>query len=99
MTVIKSFVKNGRIELAAPADWPEGCKVLIKPEPDSPIVMMTEEEQGDDPESVARWLAAFDALPPLQMTSQEEADWQAWRQKVKDYTIEAVRRQMQEGFP
>ena len=49
---------------------------------------MTEEEQSNDPEAIARWLAEFDAIPPWQMTAAEEAEWQAARQSVKDYTIE-----------
>ena len=31
------------------------------------------DEQSDDPQAVARWVAAFDAIPPLQMTPEEEA--------------------------
>ena len=31
------------------------------------------DEQSDDPQAVARWVAAFDAIPPLQMTPDEEA--------------------------
>jgi hypothetical protein len=53
---------------------------------------MTEEEQSNDPEAIARWLVEFDAIPPWQMTSAEEAEWQAARQSVKDYTM----RKMQE---
>ncbi len=47
---------------------------------------MTEEEQSNDPEAIARWLAAFDAIPPWQMTAAEEAEWQAApvRQGVHD---------------
>jgi hypothetical protein len=59
---------------------------------------MAEEEQGEDPESVARWLAELDAIPPLSMSAAEEADLQAWRQKVKAFNVEAVRRQMEEGI-
>ncbi|MCI0364614.1 MAG: hypothetical protein L0219_12060, partial [Phycisphaerales bacterium] len=44
-----------------------------------------EEEQGDDPESIARWIAAFNAIPPLEMTPEEEAEWLAALQAQKDY--------------
>lgn len=37
------------------------------------------DEQPDDPEAIARWLAAFDAVPPVTMTPDEEAAWQAAR--------------------
>ncbi len=39
----------------------------------------TGDEQSDDPQAVARWIAAFDALPPLQMTPDEETAWRANR--------------------
>jgi hypothetical protein len=49
----------------------------LLPDPDPPGT--TGDEQADDAESVARWLAAFDAIPPLQMTPAEEAAWRADR--------------------
>lgn len=36
-------------------------------------------EPSDDPRAVAAWIAAFDAIPPLQMTPEEEAAWRAAR--------------------
>jgi hypothetical protein len=33
MTVLKAIVKNGKIELEAPDDWPEGTEVRIEPIP------------------------------------------------------------------
>jgi len=39
-----------------------------------------DDNQGDDPESIVRWIAAVDAIPPLEMTAAEEAEWQAARQ-------------------
>ncbi|MBA4187699.1 MAG: hypothetical protein C0467_06730 [Planctomycetaceae bacterium] len=46
----------------------------------------TGDEQLDDPEVVARWVAAFDAIPPLQMTTEEETAWKIARlsQRVAD---------------
>ncbi|AMV25776.1 hypothetical protein VT84_15370 [Gemmata sp. SH-PL17] len=41
------------------------------------------DEQSDDPEAIARWVAAFDAIQPLQMPSEEEAAWQTVRVEQK----------------
>jgi hypothetical protein len=41
------------------------------------------DEQADDSESVARWLAAFNAIPPLAMSPEEEAAWRAARAEQK----------------
>jgi hypothetical protein len=32
---------------------------------------------GGDPASISRWIADFDALPPLRMSDVEEAEWQS----------------------
>jgi hypothetical protein len=68
---------------------------------EAPIEMefMTEEEQGDDPEAIRRWIDELRATPALPMTPEQEAALLAWRQKVKEFTVEAVRRQMEEGIP
>lgn len=98
MNTITGTIQNGHVVLDATPAWPEGSRVVVEPLPFPEITGMTEEEQGDDPESIARWIAAFDAIPPLVMDPREEAEWLAWRQKVKEYNIEAVRRQMEEGI-
>jgi hypothetical protein len=87
--------KNGQIILDEPADWSEGCRVVVTPGKSLEVYGMSEEEQSNDPEAIARWLAEFDAIPPWQMTAEEEAEWQAARQAVEDYTIAKMR----ETFP
>jgi len=87
MTVIEGTYKNGQVILDAATSWPEGSRVRIELLPAADGLGMTEEEQGDDPESIARWLAEFEAIPPLQMTGEEEAAWQAARQAQRDYEL------------
>jgi len=85
--VIKGTVENGQITLSEPLTWPDGTEVRIRAIPpaseangeDEETVGMSEDEQADDPESIARWVAAFDAIPPLSMTPEEEGEWQAAR--------------------
>jgi hypothetical protein len=99
MNAIKGTFKNGQIVLNEPANWPEGTQVLIEPVPGPGANGMTEVEQGDDPESLARWLRWYDSLEPLLMTPEEEADWKAWRQKVKEYTIATMNKDVEGLFP
>lgn len=106
MTAMIGHWKQGRVVLDQPASWAEGARLVIleadeaksKRGPDD-LVFMTEEEQGDDPESIAKWIAECDAIPPLEMTPDEEAAMWAWQKKVGDYTIEAVRQQWERGEP
>jgi hypothetical protein len=99
MNAIKGTWKNGRIVLDEPAHWPEGSRVVVEPDGCAEDPNLTEEEQKDDPESIARWLAEFDAIPPWEMTAQEEAQWQADRQAVKDYTIAKMKQRFDEDQP
>jgi predicted DNA-binding antitoxin AbrB/MazE fold protein len=98
MVTISATWKNGCVVPDGPVDWPEGCRLRIQPAFVEELTGMTEEEQGDDPESIRRWIEEFDAIPPLPMSPEEEAELIVWRAKVKAYNLEAVRRQVKEGF-
>lgn len=97
MSAIRGKVTDGKIEIPAPPDWPDGLEVEVRPADEE--FGCTEDEQGDDPESIAAWIARFDARPRLVMSPEEEAAMNEWRQKVKAYNVEAVRRQMEEETP
>jgi hypothetical protein len=94
MSAIRGKVTDGKIEIPAPPDWPDGLEVEVRPADEE--FGCTEDEQGDDPESIAAWIAQFDARPRLIMSPEEEAEMNEWRQKVKAFNVEAVRRQMEE---
>jgi hypothetical protein len=96
---MKATWKNGHIVLDGPASWPEGSRLVINEELPADIEFLTEEEQADDLGSIERWIAELREIPPLPMTPEQEADMLAWRQKVKAFNLEAVRRQMEEGIP
>lgn len=97
MSAINATWKNGQIVPDGPVNWREGCRLVIHEEPSSEMAFMTEEEQGDDPEAIQRWIEDVRALPPLPMTPEQEAEMLAWRQRVKEFNLETVRRQMEEG--
>lgn len=103
MAAIRGKIRNGKVEFDSPPAWPEGAEVLvvdpvIPSAPAEPFRMLTEEEQGDDPESIARWLAWLDSLEAARSDPEEEAELAAWGAKVKAFNLEAVRKQMAEGF-
>ena len=76
MNAIHAIWKDGRIIPAQPIDWPDGTPLTVEPleapRDDEPEVDLL----GNDPASIARWIAEYNALPPLQMTDAEEAEWQ-----------------------
>jgi hypothetical protein len=79
MSAIKAIWNDGQVVLETPADWPAGRRLIVveDPAPD-------DDNQADDPESIARWIAELDAIPPLEMTAEEEAEWQAARKAQRD---------------
>jgi len=88
MTVIKSVVKNGRIDLVAPADWPEGCEVVIEALPQSADkIGLDESEWRDDPEALADWEAWIKTLEPLEYTPEEEAAFARFDENMRRFNI------------
>ena len=55
MDAIKVTVRQGRRELEAPPDWPDGTEVLIEPTAPSGKIGIDESEWRDDPDSLADW--------------------------------------------
>jgi hypothetical protein len=81
--------KDGQIILDAPADWPDGSRVVITRQEDQvgERLGITEEEWPRTPEALADWLKWLDSIEPIEMTPEEEADWLAWRQKIKEHEL------------
>src|SRR5262245_17398947 len=99
MTTIKAVVTNGRIDLAVPSDWPEGCEVIIEPLPAAAgKVGLDESEWRDDPASLADWEAWIKTIEPLEFTPEEAAAFARFDEAMRRFNIEAVRRQMEEGL-
>jgi len=86
-TTLTGTWKNEQIILDGQADWPEGCRVVVIRECAPDFLVTTGDEQADDPESIARWIAAFDAIPPPEMTTEEEAEWRTARNAQKAFEI------------
>lgn len=82
MTAITATVRDGRLDVQVPSDWPDGTNVEIVPigasrggADDSP---MTADE-------IARTLAAMDLVEPLELTEEEEAQIESARRERKQW--------------
>ncbi len=88
MEVIHASWKNGQIVPDGPVDWPEGCRLVVEPDPArAELIGVREEDCDNSPEGIADWLAWYDSLEPLEFTPHERADIAAWRQRVEEYTV------------
>jgi hypothetical protein len=99
MDAIRSMVKGGRVELLAPPNWPEGTEVLIEPTvPVTERIGIDESQWRDDTAALADWAAWIRTVEPLEYTPEEAASMAEFDERMRQYNIEAVRRQMQQGF-
>ena len=98
MNAIRAVIKDRRLELQAPPDWPDGTEVLIEPTKDpAEKIGIDESEWRDDPASLADWEAWIKTIEPLEFTPEEAARFAEFDEKMRRFNVEAVRRQMQEG--
>jgi hypothetical protein len=88
MNVILSVVKNGRVEVDAPPDWPDGTPVRVELGLNGKA---TDEERPETPEEIEEWIRRFRAIEPIEMTAEEEASWEADRQAQKEFDNAAAR--------
>lgn len=98
---IRGVYRNGRVELNQPADWPEGMPVDVVPfvhNENHDIIGMTEEEQGADAVSIARWVQEFQAVPQLKWSEKELCRLEEWQARMKAHNLEAVRQQFEKGI-
>ena len=102
MNEITGTYRDGHVELAAPVNWPNGMPVKVQAEPSlSPFNNHElagnwgiDDDWPDTPENRAEILRRMDAVEPLEMTPEEEAEWKAARKWIRDFTIAAVRSEM-----
>src|SRR5262245_2685313 len=99
MKAIHAIWKDGQIVPTQHVDWPDGTALTVKPLEETRDSEADGDILGDDPDSIARWIALYDALPPLQMTEAEEAEWRSARSDMKDHTIAAMSKLSIEGQP
>ena len=85
MLAVHAKWKDGRVVVDEAVDWPEGCELEVRPV----AVNGSEDDdvESNDPAAIARWIAEFQAVPPLEMTAEEEAEWQAARQAQREFEL------------
>jgi hypothetical protein len=88
---------DGKIVPDTPPDRPNGKRVVIEPVTLAAIEMMTEDDQGSDPESIAQWLALAEAISPTASSPLDDPAVVAWREAMRQHNVDAVRKQMQEA--
>jgi hypothetical protein len=80
--MLKGFIRNGRVEVDEPMDWPDGTEVVVAPE-------STVRDDGPaPPEEIARVLAAMQRLQPLDIPDEIGSDLDQWERKINQRGID-----------
>lgn len=87
MAVIHGTVRSGVVVPDSPVELPEGTRVQIRPAADADQIGIPEEEQGDDPESIAAWVAWANQLEPLVLTDEEREQWRKAQEEQKAFEL------------
>jgi N-methylhydantoinase B/oxoprolinase/acetone carboxylase alpha subunit len=97
VNAIRATWTNGQIVPAEPVEWPEGSELRVEAvAPDGAKTGMTEQEWGDYPESIAAWIAAVEKIEPMIWAVGEREEYERYREKVRQFNLEAVRMQMKQ---
>ena len=93
MDEIRGTYQDGVIRLESPVSWPDGQPVVISPcERSGPL---DESTWPTTPEGQAALARAWDEdFEPLEFTEDELADWESYRQRMKQFNVEAMRKKM-----
>lgn len=84
MSVITGTVKNGLIELDEPGYLPDGSRVVVQPVESAESVGMSEAQWQDSPEAIADWIAWYDSLEPIELSTADEAEIRAFRERQQE---------------
>ena len=87
MTTIKAIVRSGRIEVDDPIDLPDGTELIIPLPNPSEALGIRDEDWSDTPEAIDGWIRWYDALEPVELTSEERALWEAARREQWDFEL------------
>ena len=85
MNAILGMVKNGRVEVDAPPNWPEGATVRVQLGMNGQAEHAV--EKPETPEEIEGWIRRFRAIEPIETTPEEEASWEAERKAQREFDV------------
>jgi hypothetical protein len=93
MSILTGVIRDGRVELDAPAPLPDGTRVLIEPA-ERGEGFIREDDWPTTPEEVEELVRRMETIEPIVLTPEDETRIAAARSAVREATLAAVRQQM-----
>lgn len=81
MNTIKATIRNGRIDVPAPRELPDGTEVML-------TIAKSEDDRLLTPDEIARTLAAMDRLQPWDLPEDVAAELDEWERRINQRGIE-----------
>lgn len=82
--LLKGVVRNGRVELDGPIDWPDGTEVVVASSDPN------RDDSAMSPAEITRILKAMQLLEPLEIPDDVAADLDAWEKRIEKYGIDRL---------
>ena len=94
MSALMGVIREGRVELEAPATFPDGTRVRVEEAEDSDG-FLREEDWPTTPEGIEQLIQKMKNTEPVILTPEEEIDIRAFRAASKAKSVESFRRRME----
>jgi hypothetical protein len=91
MSTVPGRYHDGKVILDTPVEWAEGMPVHVSPIAER--IGMTEAEWPTTPEGIQELIHRMQLFEPVELTPEEEAEWMAAREAVKQYTIKKTEKE------
>ena len=85
MIAVHARWKAGRVVVEEAVDWPEGCELEVRPV--AVNGSNADDVESNDPAAIERWIAEFQSVSPLEISAEEEAEWQAARKAQREFEL------------
>ena len=85
--MLKGTIQHGQVVLPIPANVPDGTQVTVLTHQPFNRLGIPDDEWPTDPDGIAQLIARMDRVEPFDITPTEEANIEAWRQQVREYTF------------
>jgi len=91
MNTVTGRYQDGKVILDASVNWTNGMSVYVSLTTEK--VGMTEAEWPTTAEGIQELIQKMRSFEPVELTPEEEAQWMAARQAVKQYSIKKMEEQ------
>lgn len=96
MNWITGTVKNGLIVLDEPVRLPDGSRVVVQAIEAADIFGIGEADWQDTPEAIADWIAWYDSLEPIEVSTTDERALKEFRERQREVGKAAFDEQAQQ---